>query len=84
MIHQKLISAGCLKLSTEEQLKLLTEYNINFDIENKSIKCVFEPIRIEAINDKYVSSGRFKGITNFDRIALVQFCFRKQIENSNK
>ena len=44
----------------------------------------FEPIRIEVGNNEFVSSGRFKNISSYDRIALVQYCFRKQIENSNK
>ena len=78
------ISAGGLKVITTEQLGLLQEYKIAINIENKSIETVFEPIRIETTSKGFVSSGRFKDISNYDRIALVQYCFRKQIENSNK
>ncbi|MBQ4122210.1 PilZ domain-containing protein [bacterium] len=78
------ISAGGFKLSTQEQLELQCEYQTEFQIENKIIKCSFEPIRIEAIQNYFVSSGRLKNLANYDRIALVQYCFRKQIENSNK
>lgn len=78
------ISAGGLKVITTEQLGLLQEYKILISVENKSIETIFEPIRIETTTKGFVSSGRFKDISNYDRIALVQYCFRKQIENSNK
>lgn len=78
------ISAGGLKVSTKEQLELQAEYETEFYVDNKSVKSVFEPIRIEAVQNYFVSSGRFKNMTNSDRITLVQYCFRKQIENSNK
>ncbi len=78
------ISAGGLKVITTEQLQLLTDYEININIENKQVCISFEPIRIESENSGFISSGRFKNISNFDRISLVQYCFRKQIENSNK
>lgn len=78
------ISAGGLKLVTKEQLQLLKEYVISINIENRELKTIFEPIRIESGHDGFVSSGRFKDISSYDRIALVQYCFRKQIENSNK
>lgn len=78
------ISAGGLKVVTKEQLQLMEEYVISINIENRELKTVFEPIRIEVNNDDFVSSGRFKNISSYDRIALVQYCFRKQIENSNK
>ena len=78
------ISAGGLKIITAEQLELLQEYKILISVENKSIETIFEPIRIETTSKGFVSSGRFKDLRNYDRIALVQYCFRKQIENSNK
>ena len=72
-----------LKL-TKEQLQLLKKYEININIENKPICVNFEPIRTETNDNTFISSGRFKDISSFDRISLVQYCFRKQIENSNK
>ena len=78
------ISAGGMKLSVKEQLKLLTEYNIKIEIENRFIESIFEPIRIEVIQDEFVVSGRFKNLSNYDRVAMVQYCFRRQIENNNK
>ena len=78
------LSAGGLKLKTTNQLELLKEYNFSIEIENKKIKCKFAPIRIEVMEGIFISSGRFKELNNYDRISLVQFCFMKQIENSNK
>ncbi len=78
------ISAGGLKVKTKCQLELLKEYSININIDNKLIKTIFEPIRTEALQDYFISSGRFKNLTNYDRINLVQYCFTKQIENSNR
>lgn len=78
------ISAGGLKVITSEQLELMKHYDVSIEIDNKLIKCAFEPIRIETNGINYISSGRFINISNSDRISLVQYCFRKQIENSNK
>ena len=78
------ISAGGIKVKTKQTLELLKRYDICIDIENKNIECSFEPIRIETDGEIYTSSGRFVNLDSTDRISLVQFCFRKQIENSNK
>ncbi len=78
------LSAGGLKLITNEQLELLKDYNLVIEIENKQIKCKFEPIRIETEGNRFISSGKFKDLDNYDRIAMVQFCFMKQIESSTK
>jgi len=78
------ISAGGLKILTSQQLELLKEYGVSIMVENKNIETTFEPIRIESANSGFISSGRYKDISNYDRIALVQYCFRKQIENSSK
>ena len=78
------ISAGGLKVTTNEQLELMAQYSLSLNIDNEITSCTFEPIRIEANANNFISSGRFNDITSHDRIALVQYCFRKQIENSNK
>ncbi len=80
------ISAGGLKLTTPEEMSLAKDYRVNFEVEkNILLDCLFQPIRIEADElHGYTVSGRFKLIKNIARISLVQFCFRKQIENQNK
>ncbi len=77
------ISAGGLKVETKHPLELLKSYVFSIKVENKDITANFEPIRIESSQNGFISSGRFTDIDNYDRIALVQYCFRKQIENSN-
>ena len=78
------ISAGGMKIATKEPLELLYNYNIKLNIENNIIECKFQPIRTEVLQGIYISSGSFSEINNYDRIILVQYCFRKLIENSNK
>lgn len=78
------ISAGGLKIKVAEQLELLKQYKIQINIDNRDIETLFEPIRLEATQDAFIASGSFKTLSNYDRITLVQYCFRKQIENSNK
>lgn len=78
------ISAGGLKIKTIAQLDLLKEYMVSFETDGKNIETKFEPIRIEAGADYFIVSGRFNDINYYDRISLVQYCFRKQIENTNK
>lgn len=80
------ISAGGLKLSSSEQLMLGKDYKISVNLDaNVSVDCLFVPIRIESDNMLgYTVSGRFKLLKNIDRIALVQYCFKKQMENQNK
>jgi len=78
------ISAGGLKIETKEQLKLLTDYKIKINLENKVVETKLELIRTEAQSERFISSGRFKDLNNYDRIMLVQYCFVKQIENKNR
>ena len=78
------ISAGGLKLKMNEQLRLLEKYLVRFEVENSIINCMYEPIRMEVRGNRFIISGRFVDMNNYDRITLVQYCFGKQIENSNK
>ncbi len=80
------ISAGGMKISAFEELSLSKDYQVNVEIDRSmQIDCLFQPIRIEADNHNgYTVSGRFKLLKNIDRISLVQFCFKKQMENQNK
>ena len=85
------ISAGGMKLITEAHLVPDKDYIIEFSLENEiPISCFFRPIRVDEINDttaksvKNIVSGRFVLLKNIDKIAIVQFCFRKQMESRNK
>lgn len=79
------ISAGGLKLASPKQLELSSLYDIELELErNKKIICKFQPVRMEVNPQVYIVSGRFQLLTNVDRVWLVQFCFKKQLEENNK
>lgn len=80
------ISAGGMKIEVNKQLDMEKDYTISFKLENSSvINCFLRPIRIsKAKTSKYIVSGRFVLLKNIDKIAIVQFCFKKAIENTNK
>lgn len=83
------LSAGGMKLETTAKLNIAQDYPIEFSLESKiPISCFFQPIRItekgKGKNKKNIISGRFVAIKNIDKIAIVQYCFKKQSENINK
>lgn len=83
------LSAGGMKLETSVELKETEDYPIEFSLESKvPIECFFKSIRIttkgRGKTKKYIASGRFIALKNIDKIAIVQFCFKKQTENTNK
>ncbi|MFA7658148.1 MAG: PilZ domain-containing protein [Candidatus Gastranaerophilaceae bacterium] len=80
------LSAGGIKFKTDEHLNIDIEYDLSIPLLNgQNIKCKLQLIRIEKNEDKsYTLSGRFKKMANIDKMTLVQFCMRKNIENANK
>lgn len=79
------ISAGGMKLETDVQLDLQINYSIEFQLDARlNANWIFQPIRVDYSDQIYTVSGRFKIAKNIDRINLVQFCFRKQLEEENK
>lgn len=79
------LSAGGIKLKLPVQFELTKEYKIKLSMENTEIEAFFEPIRIETAKEGgFIASGRFKNLSSRNRIELVQYCFRKQIEYNNK
>ncbi len=81
------ISAGGMKLETDKELDTEKDYTISFSLEGSAnINCCLRPIRItkNKKNGKYIVSGRFVLLKNIDKIAVVQFCFKKEAENKNK
>lgn len=80
------ISSGGMKLETKEKLDINTEYDLALPLmKGQSINCKLEFIRIEKNDDdSYTLSGRFKNLSDIDRMTLVQYCMRRNIENLNK
>ena len=80
------ISAGGMKLRTEENLNLEYEYKLTLKLSNEQeVKCKYQIIRIEkGDNGLYTISGRFVNLSNIDKMTLIQFCMKKDMENLNK
>lgn len=80
------LSAGGMKFRSNENIDIEPEYKVSIPLStDQEIKCKFQPIRIEKNDDGlYTLSGRFKNLTNIDKMTLVQFCMKKNIENVNK
>lgn len=80
------LSAGGLKLKAKEYVDINGEYDVCIKLSvNKKVRCKFELIRIEKNDENtYTLSGRFKNLSNTDKITLIQFCMKKHIENLNK
>lgn len=80
------VSAGGMKIRATENIDIEKEYNVNIELSNdQNVECKFHPIRIEKNDDGlYTLSGRFKNLSNVDKMTLVQFCMKKKIENGNK
>lgn len=80
------ISAGGMKLSTKENINIEYEYDVVLKLESELVvKCKYKLIRVEK-NDAgiYTISGRFTCLSNVDKMTLVQFCMKKDMENINK
>lgn len=59
--------------------------NARFNLPNKKeIKTLFEILRVVEENKKFFLSGKFKIISNFDKTAIIQFCFKRQLEAKYK
>lgn len=83
------ISAGGMKFEATTELEVGQDYSIEFMLESKiPIQCYFQPIRVEnkgrGKTKRSIVSGRFVALKNIDKIAIVQYCFKKQSENTNK
>jgi len=80
------ISAGGMKFTSSDALNIDLEYDVKIHLlSEQRIECKFQIIRIEK-NDAgfYTLSGRFINLSNIDRMTLIQFCMKKNIENVNR
>lgn len=80
------LSAGGVRIKTTESLNIDTEYDLSIKLVNDNyVKCQFEPIKLEKSEEGiYTIAGRFKNQTRTDRMKIIQFCIRKDIENQNR
>jgi hypothetical protein len=80
------ISAGGMCLVANTKMYKREDYNVDINLDkNISFSCKFRPIRVNLNKDrKYVVSGKFKMIKNYDRVALIQFCMKSSSEKQIK
>lgn len=80
------LSAGGMKITTTENIDIEKEYHVNIKLsDEQDIKCRYQLIRVEKGDDgTYTISGRFTHLNNIDKMTLVQFCMKKDMETINK
>lgn len=80
------LSTGGMKLKTRNSLSIDKEYDLCLKLLGSNfIKCKYQPIKIEKNeDDSYTLSGRFKNLENSDKMKIIQFCMRKNVEKANR
>ena len=80
------LSAGGMKLQTTENIDIEKEYKVTINLSNEQVvSCKYQLIRVEkGENGLYTISGRFTNQSNIDKMTLIQFCMKKDMENMNK
>ena len=80
------LSAGGMKLQTSENINIDKDYKVTVKLSTgQEIKCKYQLIRVEkGDNGLYTISGRFTNLSNIDKMTLIQFCMKKDMENKNK
>ena len=80
------LSAGGMKLRTADNIDIEKVYDVSIKLsDEQEIKCKYQLIRVEkGDSGLYTISGRFTCLSNFDKMTLVQFCMKKDMENLNK
>lgn len=80
------LSAGGMKLQTTENIDIEKEYKVVLNLsDEQTVKCKYQLIRVEKNdNGYYIISGRFTNLSNIDKMTLIQYCMKKDMENMNK
>ena len=80
------LSAGGMKLQTSENINIENEYKVSLKLsDEQEVICKYQLIRVEkGDNGLYTISGRFTNLSNIDKMTLIQFCMKKDMESLNK
>ena len=80
------LSAGGMKIQSADNINIEHEYKVAIKLSNEQeVICKYQLIRVEkGENGLYTISGRFVNQSNVDRMTLIQFCMKKDMENSSK
>ena len=79
------ISAGGMCLISDTKMDTKKQYQTDIKLEkNLAVSCQFKPVRVvDQEDNKFKVSGQFKLIKNIDRVALAQYCLKKQAEKEH-
>lgn len=80
------LSAGGMKLQTSDNINIENTYNVVVKLgAEQEVKCKYQLIRVEkGDNGLYTISGRFVNQSNIDKMTLIQYCMKRNMENQNK
>ena len=80
------LSAGGMKVTTTDNIDIEKDYHVTIKLsDEQEIKCKYQLIRVEkGDNGLYTISGRFTSLSNIDKMTLVQFCMKKDMESVTK
>lgn len=80
------LSAGGMKIQSNENIDIEKEYKVSIKLSDEQVvNCKYQLIRVEkGENGLYTISGRFTNQSNIDKMTLIQFCMKKDMENMNK
>ena len=82
------IGGGGMQFASSVKYNLNCILNARFTLPNKKeINTLFEILRADCEqpqNKKIFLSGKFQTISNFDKTAIIQFCFKRQLEANCK
>ena len=80
------LSAGGMKIQTADNIDIDKEYKVSIKLsDEQEVNCKYQLIRVEkGDNGLFTISGRFTNQSNIDRMTLIQFCMKKDMENMNK
>ena len=81
----KNLSGGGMQLLTNQKVAEGDLFSAKIQISNnKIIETSFQVLRVETVDanqEEYLVAGSFENISNIDRISVIQYCFKKQLEN---
>lgn len=80
------LSAGGMKIRAKDNIDIEKDYSVSIKLSDEQvINCKYQLIRVEK-NDSglYTISGRFTSLSNVDKMTLVQYCMKKDMENASK
>ena len=78
------LSVGGMKIKTEYELKINENYKACFNFDNLNLEFSFSPARISFEDGEYIVSGQIYSKNYTDKIELVQYCYKKQFEQTNR